>query len=185
MGDSEQTPVLILGDDVPTGAYVLRLTVRQSIRLAFGRFKGGQPIAIAPGDWLYIGSAMGQRGASTLARRLVRHATRTSGQPPHALRATLIAAFGNDRLLPQHKTLRWHIDYLLEQPEVDLTQVVAIRSSTRLEGAIAQIAIEHARVVEPGVGASDAPGQTHLLHLAGGEIVWNTLIEQLRALVSR
>jgi Uri superfamily endonuclease len=176
-----QDSILLLGDAVPGGAYVLRLRVSSSIPVMFGRFKHGQPVMIAAGDWVYVGSAMGQRGAGTLARRLVRHATRTGDNPPHALRPALIAAFGDDRLMPRQKTLRWHIDYLLECLEVDLTHVIAVHSVTRLESTLAALAAERGQVVEPGLGASDAPGQTHLLSLPDGDSSWDALVANLRA----
>ena len=46
--------------------------------VVFGRFRGGQPIAVPAGDIFYVGSALGG-----LAARLLRHATRLC---PHRLR---------------------------------------------------------------------------------------------------
>lgn len=180
MSGRDRNPILLLGDSAPSGAYVLRLHVRPSIQVVFGRFKNGEPIPIAVGDWLYVGSAMGQRGAATLARRLIRHATRAGDDPPHVLRPTLIDIFGNDSLVPRQKTLRWHIDYLLQRPEVTLTHVIAIHSTVRLEGSLAAMAAEYAQVIESGLGASDAPGQTHLLYLTDGDSAWNALVNRLQ-----
>ena len=172
--------VMLLGDNVPCGTYVLRLNVHTTRQVIFGRFNQGKPVTIAAGDWVYVGSAMGQRGSASLARRLIRHATRTGDRPPHALHPVLINAFGSDSPSTRQKTLRWHIDYLQECLEVNLTHVIAIRSITRLEAKVAAMVAQHARVIEPGLGASDAPGQTHLLRLTAGDTGWDTLVSSLQ-----
>lgn len=172
------TAIKILHNDpnsceVESGAYVLRMRVAAPLSLSFGRFQGGRPIAVPVGDALYVGSAMGKRGSSTLARRLLRHATRTEAQLPHKIRDTLLvqlrtAGMGGAKLHPPStKTCRWHIDYLLDQPHVELTHILAIRSTERLEPAIAQQlnADPHTATIAPGLGASDSPGATHLLRL--------------------
>jgi Uri superfamily endonuclease len=178
-------------DQAESGAYVLRMGVAAPLSLSFGRFEGGRLIAVPAGEALYVGSAMGKRGSSTLARRLLRHATRTGSQPPHALRNELLARLqdanmrGTQLSPPVTKTSRWHIDYLLDQPAVELTQILAIRSIERLETPIAQrlIADPHTAIIVPGLGASDAPGATHLLHLHAAPNWWAETINDLSNLL--
>jgi Uri superfamily endonuclease len=82
------------------------------------------------------------------------------------------------------KTLRWHIDYLLDHKAAELVAVVALRSPERLEPAWGRLLEEdsHTRVVERGLGASDAPRGTHLLRVEAGEGWWAGLPRRLFAL---
>ncbi|MBZ0303673.1 MAG: DUF123 domain-containing protein [Anaerolineae bacterium] len=174
--------LIILGDSTcETGTYVLRLALAEALELAFGHFQGGTPVALPAGDWVYVGSAL-SRGPA-LGRRLARHATRTGNQPPHALRPAILTAFGIPA--PRQKTLRWHIDYLLDRSEGNLTHGIAVRSTTRLETPIANLLVEQGQVIVRGLGASDAPGETHLLYWPGGEPAWELLTARLMALVKR
>ena len=75
----------------PSGVYMLRIKVAAPLSVSFGRFRGGRPVAVAAGDYLYVGSAMG-RGAVSPAGRLLRHATRSGNPPPHSLRDALLDA---------------------------------------------------------------------------------------------
>lgn len=180
-------PITIIGQSTQTGTYILRLRILNDIVLSFGRFKRGAKIAIPAGEYVYIGSAMGKSGATTLARRLLRHATRSSNHHPHAIRQQMIAAFtaaelGTGDLLPRsQKTPHWHIDYLLDRPEANVTHVIILRSAKRLESVVADLlaAQSYTRQIESGLGASDAPGSTHLLGYKGGDAAWRALITEL------
>ena len=68
--------IVMVGGEEPCGAYVLRLTIAEALQVRFGRYQGGEPVAVLGGEALYVGSAMARRGSGTLARRLLRHATR-------------------------------------------------------------------------------------------------------------
>ncbi len=185
------SPVVVLGDASPSGAYLLRIAVTQPLSLAFGRFKGGRLIDLPAGEYLYIGSARGTKGAASLAHRLVRHATRSGARPPHPIRAHLIArlqaeGLGEGDLWPKgEKRLRWHIDYLLDQPAAELTHVVAVRTAARLETALArQLARDaHTAVIAKGLGAGDARGSTHLLRVVSDEAWWRALPETCERLL--
>lgn len=178
--------VIILGRATAGGTYILRLAIRQALTLSFGRFKRGRLITIPAGDCLYVGSALG-KGAVGLARRLVRHASRTGERPPHPIRAHLLASFSpaNPAALfpPTGKRLRWHIDYLLDQSAVDLVGVIAIGSAARLENSLARLLLADPAtfIIEPGLGASDDPGGTHLLGLRAGDGWWAQLAHRLGA----
>ncbi len=163
--------ITFLGEPCQTGTYVLWLRVPSDLSVTFGRFDGGRPVAVAAGWYAYVGSAMGQGGASP-ASRLLRHATRAAGAP-HAIRAALLVALPAAGLtLPQvapppNKHLRWHIDYLLDEPAVEIIHITLIRSGARLESVVARqlAAAPGVTPLRPGLGAGDAPGETHLLRL--------------------
>ncbi len=172
--DMSVSPIILLGRESPRGAYVLRIDVDHDLRLAFGRFKGGKLIDLPAGTYSYVGSAMG-RGRAALARRLVRHASRTADQVPHQIRPALIAAFSD--VQPSPKRLHWNIDYLLDQTAAEIRQVIAIRSETRIESAVGELleSDPHTAIIEKGLGANDLPGHTHLLRVEAGDDWWYDL----------
>ena len=172
--------IVVIGDDSQAGTYILRIRLKQDTALQFGRFKKGKLISLPAGDYVYIGSALSEKGATSLSRRLMRHATRTGDKPPHTIREKMINRFiecglGPRDLLPKHgKTLHWNIDFLLDLQSAELINVLAIRSPERLEYNIAR-QLEgdpHTEVIEPGLGANDAPGNTHLLRLRADSSGW-------------
>ena len=158
--------VVLLGPDLSSGVYVLWIDVRGQCGVCFGRFAGGRPVTLAAGPYLYVGSAMGTRGASTLARRLLRHATRRDGLP-HPVRPALCAAWS--QLPPGQKRLRWHVDYLLDHAAAELTGVVAVRTVAPREAKLADMLAQQEWIepVAPGLGASDHRGSSHLLRVTG------------------
>jgi len=164
-------PITFQGDASQSGTYLLWMLARRETSVSFGRFQGGRPIAIPAGWYAYVGSAMGQRGASALAGRLLRHVTRTGDKSPHAIRAALAAecvrvGLGAPGLQPPTaKRLHWHIDYLLDEIEVEIVRIMVIRAVARLEGALARqlSALPGVVPLAPGLGASDARGESHLL----------------------
>ncbi len=129
--------VFCWGEQSQGGAYLLRMQVNAPLRVKFGRFQQGQPIAVPTGDYLYVGSAMAQKGATSLARRLLRHASRSDSQNPHLIRQQMLSVFlkiglGSTPLHPPTgKKLRWHVDYLLNEEAVELTAVYIIRVKKR------------------------------------------------------
>ena len=179
--------ITIGGDPVCFGGvYVLRVRLAAPRAVVFGRFRGGQPILMTTGDYLYVGSALGG-----LATRLLRHATRSSvrtpalqralpadedrakalNYEPHAIRGELaahLAAAGLPARPPAAKRLRWHIDYLLDERDAELIGVWAWRTAEPLESALADWLAAQPGVVPlaAGLGASDDPGRTHLLRVA-------------------
>lgn len=185
-------PIILFGNEPQSGCYILRIRVQQPLQMCFGRFKGGKQIALHAGEYLYIGSALGAAGATSLAKRLVRHATRPDPLPPHPIRAVLLTYFalnglGREPLVgPTPKKLFWHIDYLLQPLTVDLVQVFAIRTTRRLEPLLAQLlaADPCTSIIEKGLGASDHRGHTHLLGVQGDEQWWAALVTKLQALVT-
>lgn len=178
------TAVLFLGQQTGQGIYILRLHVAAPLTVSFGRFQGGRPLELAPGAYLYLGSALGQRGATNLAGRLLRHTARSGTLPPHAIRATLTTQLQEAGLLahnkaktPPHKHCFWHIDYLVDQLAAEITQIWALRTPYRLETKLARLLARDPAVlpVAPGLGASDDPHATHLLQVAADAAWWQRL----------
>lgn len=186
-GDEGLRSVTVLGNEAQSGAYVLRMRMDEPLAIQFGRFRQGEAVALTAGAYVYVGSAMGQKGAPSLARRLVRHATRREGTP-HEIRALMLDTFarlelGSGDLRPRGaKRLFWHVDYLLEAPGVSLTHVLALRSRVRLEQEMAELvaAQVYTSTPLPGLGASDTPGGTHLFAVAPGEGRWQGLTDVVR-----
>jgi Uri superfamily endonuclease len=172
--------ITVLGGASQSGIYILRIRVDEPLKIAFGRFKQGKRIAVPAGECVYLGSALGSKGAMTLGRRLVRHATRSDPQEPHPIRATMLDHFraiglGSGKVLPKTgKKLHWHVDYLLDCLSVELTHILVIRTETRLERRLGQFLEGDPAtfIIQKGLGASDVRGNTHLLGVVGGEAWW-------------
>lgn len=188
--------VTILGGQQPGGVYLLHIAVARPLCLPIGRLHGGRPIAFAAGDYLYVGSALASHGAAALAGRLLRHAARSGRQPPHLLRQPMTDAFaeaglgnqpvaGARRSAPAQKRLFWHIDYLLDQPAVNLAHVFVLRTPAPLERPLAQMLHDdpHTAIPAPGFGATDDPGASHLFGVVAGAHWWATLAGRLRHLL--
>ena len=180
--------ILIIGDDSQAGTYILRIHLKQDTTLRFGRFKKGKLISLPVGDYVYVGSALSEKGATSLARRLIRHATRSSDKPPHTIRQKMMCQFAECGLGPQYllpkrgKTLHWNVDFLLDLQSAEIINIFAIRSPERLEYKIAR-QLEHnphTEVIEPGLGANDAPRNTHLLRLNADETWWVSFTEDIQ-----
>ena len=175
--------IAITGDESQAGTYILRIRLKKDTVLRFGRFKKGKLISLPAGEYAYVGSALSEKGATTLGRRLVRHATRSGDQHPHPIRETMLRQFaehglGDGNLLPRRgKTLHWNVDFLLDLPAAELVGISAIRSRERLEDRLAKQLEEdpHTGIIERGLGANDVPGNTHLLHVNATEAWWASL----------
>ena len=180
----------IIGEESQGGTYVLRIGVREDLAMPFGRFRQGKVIDVPVGDCLYIGSALAEKGGVALARRLVRHASRTGDRAPHAMRALLMSRFadaglGDGDLRPRNgKNLHWNVDHLLDRPEAEITRVYAVRSQARLERTIGEmlLADPHTHVLEKGLGANDLSGNTNILRVTAEETWWDDLGRRLRDL---
>jgi len=154
----------------PGGVYLLRIQIAEPLSVVFGRFRHGVVIPIPAGEYIYVGSALGGLG-----RRLLRHATR-SDSSAHPVRSALVDHFGFTP--PPAKRLRWHVDFLLDQPEAALTHVIAIHTARRIESPLAEWLMNHPDtwIPAPGLGASDDKGHTHLLGVAFGSSLWSELV---------
>jgi len=179
--------IVIIGGESQAGTYVLRIHLIEDTILRFGRFKRGKLISLPAGEYAYVGSALSEKGSTSLARRLIRHATRSGGQRPHGIREEMMrrsveCGLGNGNLLPKRgKTLFWNIDFLLDLGSAEIVSLYAIRSPNRLESRLAKRLERdsHTEVIERGLGANDVPGNTHLLYVRAEEQWWTSLPIQL------
>lgn len=150
--------------------------------MRFGRFMGGKQIGVESGTYVYVGSAMGTW--EKLGQRLARHVSRSGSKRAQMVRKEIVDVFGAGVLPKREKRLRWHVDFLLDRQAVNVTHILAVCSEDRLESVIADelLADEVTRFLTPGLGASDAPGKTHLLCVPDKLDWWSVLIEKVNAL---
>ena len=178
--------VQVLGPKEPGGAYVLLLTVAETVAVRFGCHDGGASIPVAAGAVVYVGSARGDAGRP-LASRLLRHAARCEGEP-HRIWSDLATEEGlllgrPGPTSPRDKRLRWHVDYLLEDRRVELAAVLALRGRGWTEAELARH-VEDSPLTAMlargrGLGASDHVGRTHVLALPGGRPAWERIVEEI------
>lgn len=181
---------MFAGARVPSGAYALRVHVAADLRARFGRYAGGALIEVPAGEYAYVGSAMSARGSTALARRLLRHATRSGERPPHAIRTDLLRACAAAGIPgaapPRRKTLFWNIDYLLDDPRAEIVSVLAIRSPQNLEACLAGALLEQPGVapLAPRLGAHDSRDAAHLARIPAQPGWWRALCAHLCACLS-
>ena len=189
----ENSSVRIIGDDSQAGTYILRIRLQTDTTLQFGRFRNGKRVSLPVGDYIYVGSALSEKGATSLARRLVRHATRSADKPPHTIRKTMLHTFAGCRLgtgnllLRRGKTLYWNVDFLLDLQSAVLINVLAIRSIARWEHRIAERLENDPEtvIIEPGLGANDTKGATHLLRAPADQVWWLSFTDAVATLLSK
>ena len=120
------------------GSYILVIYIPDKIVIDIGALG---KLLFNQGFYLYIGSAMGDYGSSTLINRIKRHV-----QPS------------------ENKKTHWHIDYLLNQKRNIITQLYLIPSLERLECIIAK---DLKRIAEENIkdfGSSDCVYLSHLFY---------------------
>ena len=179
--------ITVIGHHLPCGIYVLLISVLSDLELAFGGFKKGKVIHLPQAEYIYTGSALGKKGSTCLAHRLVRHTTRTPNRMPHQIRPNVLEFFSdiklaNGELIPRTaKTLYWNIDHLLNQIEVEISGLACIRIEEPLEVKIGKMLElrSDTSIIEKGLGANDIKGNTHFLQLADSGKNWPLLIDSL------
>ena len=127
----------------------------------------------------------------TLARRLLRHTTRSNPQNPHDLQQRLVNKIHKTGLGPKTlqppvgKRVHWNIDHLLDEDDVHLTSVMIIRSPENLEAQLANYLISQPETqpLAPGLGAHDHPGNTHILKVNAGRTWWEQLAGRLEEIL--
>jgi len=183
--------VHIVGTASQAGTYVLRIRAYSGRLVWMGKGKRHRQVSFPKGEYLYVGSAraLNPKMATSLGKRLVRHASRTNGEH-QAIREAIIEVFASIGLGPADprpragKSYHWAVDYFLDDPEVELTHVYAIRCSEELETALGkQLELDAAtRIVERGMGAGGVPGNTHLLAVQADDVWWGSIPGRLRDL---
>ena len=123
------------------GAYCLCVYVKDEVNVEVGAL--GR-LSFAPGRYIYVGSAL-----NGLTARVTRHVNTSRGV---------------------HKAIRWHIDYLLKEPEVHIESVYTRLADRKIE---CDLAGEVAKTGEPvkGFGCSDCGCVSHLYSVEGCEFL--------------
>ncbi|NDJ51557.1 MAG: DUF123 domain-containing protein [Chloroflexi bacterium] len=170
------------------GSYILTIQVSEPLAVRFGGFNGGAAIPIEPGSLIYIGSALAKSGGGSLPWRLLRHASRTDLDNPHLIRMELLRCFatigwGSSFGPPRPKTLHWHVDYLLDHPQAQLSHLLIIADPRRLEDALVThlAAQDGVKPLAPGLGASDSNQTAHLLRSPASVDWWSVICQQIAA----
>jgi Uri superfamily endonuclease len=120
------------------GIYLLTIEIVEQFTENIGA-KG--VITFTPGYYMYIGSAMGKIGSSTILNRVKRH-LRTANE----------------------KRVYWHIDYLLRNDNAQIVSILLCPSKIRLECEIASELEKNADKLVDGFGCSDCDCSTHLFY---------------------
>lgn len=178
----------IIGNDLQAGTYVLRIRLSKSAEINFGGFKKGKLISLPAGDYTYVGSALSEKGSTSLARRLVRHATRSNDKPPHRICPVMITQFqecglGPSDPIPKNgKKLFWNVDYMLDLEIAEIINVLAIRSSQKLESTIGRFLElnKDSQIIENGLGANDAPNHTYILRVNSDDMWWSSITKDIQ-----
>jgi Uri superfamily endonuclease len=181
----------IFGSKYRSGSYILLIHLSSSLHLAFGRFQQGKLFPVSAGDYLYIGSALGggKRGAP-LARRLIRHASRSGKKDPHIIRTAIMTLFSEDTCTenskPPEKKLRWHIDYLLDLQEAQIDHIIIIRSPLKLELKLSELLepLPETSLLASRLGAQDTRNSTHLLRITNRERILDLLGEKIPGMIA-
>ncbi|MHA1915620.1 MAG: GIY-YIG nuclease family protein [Promethearchaeota archaeon] len=117
------------------GTYILDLYLKEEIDIAIGSLG---KLHFPKGSYLYIGSAMGEYGSSTLKNRVKRHL-----------------------LCPSEKATHWHIDYFLNNFNSLVNRIFLIPSFQRLECNLAFELSEICDTFIPNFGSSDCKCPSH------------------------
>lgn len=177
-----------MGEESQAGTYILRIRLSEDTDLKFGRFRKGKRISLPAGDYTYLGSALSEKGSTSLARRLVRHATRSRNKPAHLIRDAMIFRFQacglgpKDPLPKSGKNLFWNIDFMLDLVTAEIINIIAIRSPIRLESTIAKYLEQNpaTQIIEKGLGANDSPKNTHVLRIDDEDRYWESIADYIQ-----
>lgn len=120
------------------GTYIIAIYVLENSVIRIGAL--GE-IEFLKGYYLYIGSAMGNKGSTTLENRVKRHVSDSKG-----------------------KKIFWHIDYLLTNQNCVITRLYLIPSLKRLECIIANEALQTSDQRIKNFGSSDCDCLSHLYY---------------------
>jgi len=120
------------------GTYIIVIFLKKHIQISIGALG---LISFKKGYYLYIGSAMGDFGSSTLINRVKRHISP-----------------------PENKKIHWHIDYFLNNQETSIVQLNLIPSRQKLECILAEELISQSDGYIKKFGSSDCNCLSHLIY---------------------
>lgn len=118
------------------GSYLLIIFLEKERVIKIGSLGA---ILFSKGFYLYVGSAMGEKGSSTLLNRVKRHLSNSNSKRVH-----------------------WHIDYLLTDIFTKVTKLYFIPSITALECIIARDLLANSEGYIKDFGSSDCNCVSHL-----------------------
>ncbi|MFX1315941.1 MAG: DUF123 domain-containing protein [Promethearchaeota archaeon] len=127
------------------GTYILILKLQKNSRIQIGSLGY---ILFNKGFYFYVGSAMGTANSSTLINRVKRHVSFTI-----------------------NKSVHWHIDYLLTNPNSILDHLYLIPSTERWECTIANELIDITDGYIKDFGSSDCNCISHLYYSKNSDII--------------
>ncbi|MFX0082362.1 MAG: DUF123 domain-containing protein [Candidatus Hodarchaeota archaeon] len=120
------------------GSYILVIQIPETTEITIGALGN---ILFEKGSYLYIGSAMGTYGSTTLENRIKRHIS-TSNK----------------------KKIHWHIDYLLNYERGFITQLYLIPSLYRIECIISREIKDFSDDIVEDFGSTDCMCKSHLFY---------------------
>ena len=120
------------------GSYILVIHLKDDDYIKVGKLG---KISFQKGYYVYVGSAMGDKGPATLRNRIARHLQK-SGE----------------------KKLFWHIDYLLNSSHSKIVKIYLIPSKIRQECMIAKNISKNAERCIKNFGCSDCKCSSHLFY---------------------
>lgn len=153
------------------GAYVLYISIKKNCKIKIGSLG---VIEFSAGTYVYIGSAMGLHSTSLNNRisRHVRTAISAIEQKSQDNENTKKMEKKEIRQIKKPKN-RWHIDYLLQDPNTSIIKIAIIPSKYKIECEISQIYQEfiinkgNKLIFIPRFGSSDCKiCQSHLFKLS-------------------
>ena len=179
--------ILDLGGTGLQGTYLLQIYLMENLLVTFGKFNKGKPISLPAGYYLYLGSAMGKKGATTLPSRLLRHTLRTPPKPPHAIFQEVCKFFNIEKstCMKKTKTLHWHVDYLVDSLQAEIMKIAFMRSEKPLEHAWSTFINRSVMIsiISPKLGASDYGKGSHLVRLKNGTRGWEEILRSISRLL--
>ncbi|TKJ26028.1 MAG: endonuclease [Promethearchaeota archaeon Loki_b31] len=120
------------------GSYILVLFLSKRVKIEIGALG---VLSFSKGYYLYVGSAMGNIGSTTLENRIKRHLTDSA-----------------------NKKIHWHIDYLLNDEYFLITKLYIVPSLMRLECVIARAIKEVSDSYIKNFGSTDCSCKSHLFY---------------------
>ncbi len=120
------------------GTYILIIFVNKPCDIIIGALG---KIRFDKGYYFYVGSAMGEKGSTSLIGRVKRHVSES-----------------------KQKKIRWHIDYFLKYHSSKIQSILLVPSTTRYECTLANSLLETADCYIKDFGSSDCHCLSHLFY---------------------
>ncbi len=120
------------------GTYLLCLLLKERIELEVAALGN---LEFNKGNYIYVGSAMANKGSSSLINRVKRHLKDSA-----------------------EKKLHWHIDFFLKNKKVEIIKIYLIPSKIKLECTIAKELEKSSEDSIKNFGSSDCKCKSHLFY---------------------